>query len=166
MFAGPSPSPRLSRLITPSLLSTPIPGIGRITSPSMPTPSIGVNATNTPYTEEFFFSFQRQFTNNQLHSVSYLGSQSHHQLSIIPFNSGNPTLCQTLNAQNPGSCGPNNESAFAPVLRSATNRWGTAMHWFWRRQPPGNPGQLQLQWPGSRPPLHGPRGQLPRQLYL
>jgi hypothetical protein len=60
-----------------------------------------------PYSEEYYFSFQRQFRANLLVTLSYIGSQSHHQLVITPFNSANPAECLAENTpSNPSACGP------------------------------------------------------------
>jgi Carboxypeptidase regulatory-like domain/TonB dependent receptor len=60
-----------------------------------------------PYSEEYFLSFQRQFKTNLLLSVSYVGSESHHQLAITPFNSANPAACLAEDTvSNPNACGP------------------------------------------------------------
>jgi hypothetical protein len=60
-----------------------------------------------PYTEEYYFSFQREFRSNLLLTLSYMGSQSHRQLVVIPFNSANPAECLAENTPaNPNACGP------------------------------------------------------------
>jgi hypothetical protein len=64
-----------------------------------------------PYNENYFFSLERQLTANTLFSISYVGSQAHHLLSIYSANPGNPALCLALSktsAVAPGSptCGP------------------------------------------------------------
>jgi hypothetical protein len=69
----------------------------------------------TPYTENYMFSIQRQFTKDALLTVSYAGNQGHHLLVTVPTNTGNPALCLSLSQPNevaPGSstCGPFGES--------------------------------------------------------
>ena len=64
-----------------------------------------------PYTENYFFSIERQFGRDTLLSISYVGSQTHHLLLVYSANPGNPALCLALsnpNAVAPGSptCGP------------------------------------------------------------
>ena len=64
-----------------------------------------------PYTENYFFSFQRQFGRKLMLSVSYVGIQSHHLLLVYSNNPGNPGLCLSLSQPNevaPGTptCGP------------------------------------------------------------
>ncbi len=64
-----------------------------------------------PYNENYFFSIERQVTESTLFSVSYVGSQAHHLLSVYSANPGNPALCLALSkpsAVAPGSptCGP------------------------------------------------------------
>jgi Carboxypeptidase regulatory-like domain len=67
-----------------------------------------------PYTENYFLSIERQLPGQTVLSLSYVGSQSHHQLLVYSANPGNPALCLTLNQ--PGvlagneSCGPGDEN--------------------------------------------------------
>ena len=49
-----------------------------------------------PYNENYFFSVQRQITQDTLFSVSYVGSQAHHLLLVYSANPGNPALCLQL----------------------------------------------------------------------
>jgi hypothetical protein len=49
-----------------------------------------------PYNENYFFSIQRQITDNTMFSVSYVGSQAHHLLLVYSANPGNPALCLQL----------------------------------------------------------------------
>jgi len=49
-----------------------------------------------PYNENYFFSIQRQVTENTLFSISYVGSQAHHLLLVYSANPGNPALCLQL----------------------------------------------------------------------
>jgi len=58
------------------------------------------------YTENYMLSFQRQITTNGLLTVSYVGNQGHHILSLVSANPGNPALCLSL----PG-CGPFGEDS-------------------------------------------------------
>ena len=58
-----------------------------------------------PYTEDYELSFQRQLTNADLLTLSYVGTQGHRLLSSVSANPGNPALCLAT----PG-CGPTLES--------------------------------------------------------
>jgi hypothetical protein len=69
----------------------------------------------TPYSEQFNLSVQRQFGPNTVLSVSYVGSEGHHLLSDLAATPGNQALClsaSTTAQVAPGSatCGPNGES--------------------------------------------------------
>lgn len=67
-----------------------------------------------PYTENYFLSIERQLPGQTVLSLSYVGSESHHQLLVYSANPGNPALCLALNQ--PGiltaaeSCGPGDEN--------------------------------------------------------
>jgi hypothetical protein len=65
----------------------------------------------TPYTMSLNFSVQRQIGSNMLASVSYIGSESRHLLTVVAANPGIPSLCLGLSQPQevaPGSptCGP------------------------------------------------------------
>jgi hypothetical protein len=65
----------------------------------------------SPYTEQYTLSFQRQIGSKSLLTIAYVGSQSHHLLTLLEANPGNPELCLSMSAPNqvaPGSptCGP------------------------------------------------------------
>lgn len=69
-----------------------------------------------PYNENYFLSIERQLGANTLLSLSYVGSQAHHQLLVFSANPGDPALCLALSkpsAVAPGSptCGPFAEDA-------------------------------------------------------
>jgi len=71
---------------------------------------------SVPYTENYMLSIQRQFGQNALLTVSYVGNQGHHILVLLPTNPGNPGLCLSLSQPNevaPGSatCGPYGEDS-------------------------------------------------------
>jgi hypothetical protein len=74
-------------------------------------PQAGMTApppSNTyPYTGNYFFSIERQLAPNTVLSLSYVGSQAHHQLVTYSANPGNPALCLAL----PG-CGPFKEDTY------------------------------------------------------
>ena len=77
-----------------------------------PVPQIN---TQTPYSENYNFTIQRQFGNNTLMTLAYVGSQGHRLLAQIANNPGNPQLCLSLSQPNevaPGTptCGPFGES--------------------------------------------------------
>jgi hypothetical protein len=70
----------------------------------------------TPYTENYMFSIQRQIKTKALLTVSYAGNQGHHLLAVIPTNPGNPALCRSLSqpgevAPSTATCGPFGENA-------------------------------------------------------
>jgi hypothetical protein len=69
----------------------------------------------TPYTEQYSLSVQRQVGKSTLVTASYVGSESHHLLTLVEANPGNPALCLSLSQVNevaPGTptCGPFGES--------------------------------------------------------
>ena len=64
-----------------------------------------------PYSENYFFSIERQLGASTLLSLSYVGSQAHHLLVVYSANPGNPALCLSLSQPSevaPGTptCGP------------------------------------------------------------
>jgi hypothetical protein len=77
-----------------------------------------------PYTEQFFFSIERQLPGQAVLSLSYVGSQSHHQLLVNSANPGYPALCLALNQ--PGvlvggqSCGPGGENSGYTLAKPVT----------------------------------------------
>lgn len=69
----------------------------------------------TPYSENYFLSLERQLAGNTVVSVSYIGSQAHHELVLVAANPGDPALCVGLSQPSevaPGSptCGPFGEN--------------------------------------------------------
>ena len=104
---------------------SPIPAYGA--SPSQPNTSVnwakylpitGVPAFNRgnvpPYAEAYTLSMERQLRKDTLLAVSYVGSQAHHLLVIVPANPGNAALCLSVSQQSEvatGSptCGPFSE---------------------------------------------------------
>jgi hypothetical protein len=69
----------------------------------------------TPDTEQYFLSLQREFQGNTVLTASYIGSQAHHQLVLLAANPGNPGLCLSLSQPSdvmPGTptCGPFGEN--------------------------------------------------------
>jgi hypothetical protein len=69
-----------------------------------------------PYSENYFFSIERQLRETTLLSLSYVGSQAHHLLVVYSANPGNPGLCLSLSQPSevaPGTptCGPFSENA-------------------------------------------------------
>ncbi len=69
----------------------------------------------SPYTEQYTLSLQRRFGRNTVATASYVGSESHHLLTLVEANPGNPALCLSVSQLSevaPGSptCGPFNES--------------------------------------------------------
>ena len=70
----------------------------------------------TPYSEQYVLTLQRQLGTRALFSIGYVGSQSHHLLTLLEANPGNPALCLSLSQTSdvgPGSptCGPFGESS-------------------------------------------------------
>ncbi|HXX19336.1 MAG TPA: carboxypeptidase-like regulatory domain-containing protein [Candidatus Acidoferrum sp.] len=67
-----------------------------------------------PYTENYFLSIERQLPGQAVLSLSYVGSESHHQLLVYSANPGIAALCLALDQ--PGvltageSCGPGGEN--------------------------------------------------------
>ena len=64
-----------------------------------------------PYTENYFFSIERQIGATTLLNLSYVGSQAHHLLVVYSANPGNPALCLSLSqpgavAAGSPTCGP------------------------------------------------------------
>jgi hypothetical protein len=63
-------------------------------------PQAGMTApppSNTyPYSENYFFSIERQLAVNTVLNLSYVGSQAHHLLVVYSANPGNPALCLAL----------------------------------------------------------------------
>jgi len=104
---------------------SPIPAYGA--SPSQPNTSVdwskylpitGVPAFDRdnvpPYAETYTLSLEREFAKNNLLKISYVGSQAHHLLAIVPANPGNAALCLSVSQLSqvaPGSatCGPFSE---------------------------------------------------------
>jgi hypothetical protein len=65
----------------------------------------------TPRSQNYNFTLERQFGNNTIATLGYVGSQGHHLLSTLPNNPGNPQLCLSLSQLNDvapgtGTCGP------------------------------------------------------------
>ncbi len=69
----------------------------------------------TPYSENYFLSFERQLGSGTVLNASYIGSQGHHLLTVLSSNPSNPALCLSVSQPSqvaPGSptCGPFEES--------------------------------------------------------
>lgn len=65
----------------------------------------------TPYSENYTLSVERELAKNTVFTASYIGSEGHHLLALLPASPGNPALCLSLSQPNqvaPGSptCGP------------------------------------------------------------
>ncbi|HEV2199592.1 MAG TPA: carboxypeptidase regulatory-like domain-containing protein [Bryobacteraceae bacterium] len=82
-------------------------------------PQAGMDApppSNTyPYNENYFLSIERQLVANSVLSLSYVGSQAHHLLTVVSANPGIPALCLGLSdpsAVKPhtSTCGPFGEN--------------------------------------------------------
>ena len=74
------------------------------------------NKNRLPYAENYELSIQRQLTNSDLLTMSYVGTQGHRLLSSESANPGSPQLCLSLAAEGalePGTdttCGPGQET--------------------------------------------------------
>ena len=89
----------------------------------------------TPYTEQYTLSIQRQFGKSTLATASYVGSESHHLLTLVEANPGNPVLCLGLSQLNDvavgtPTCGPFGESnvfttASGRVVKGTRNALGS-----------------------------------------
>jgi hypothetical protein len=69
----------------------------------------------SPYTDQYTLSIQRQLGSSTVITAAYVGSESHHLLTLVEANPGNPALCVALSQPNevaPGTptCGPFGES--------------------------------------------------------
>ncbi len=78
-----------------------------------PVPEI---TAQTPYTENYNFTLQRQFGDNTLLTIGYVGSQGHHLVASLDTNPGDQQLCLSLSQSSevaPGTatCGPFGENA-------------------------------------------------------
>jgi hypothetical protein len=67
-----------------------------------------------PYAEHYELSIQRQFGQNTVLTVGYVGTQGHRLLTSVEANPGDPALCLSLSdpasvAPNTPTCGPNLE---------------------------------------------------------
>ncbi len=86
----------------------------------------GYKPTNSiPYTEQYMVSLQRQFGNNTLLTMSYVGNQAHHLLVLQAANPGNPALCLSLSQPNEvapvsATCGPFGESTMYTTASGQT----------------------------------------------
>jgi len=59
-----------------------------------------------PYISSYMFSFQRQISQDALLTVSYVGNQGHHIITLVSANPGDPALCLSLDG-----CGPFGEDS-------------------------------------------------------
>jgi hypothetical protein len=69
----------------------------------------------TPYAENYFMAMQRQLAHGTLLSISYVGSEGHHLITLLQANPGNPSACLAVSQASevaPGSatCGPFGEN--------------------------------------------------------
>ncbi len=84
-----------------------------------------IQANVSPYAEEYTLSIQRQFGGSTVLTATYIGSESHHLLTLLEANPGNPALCLSLSHVNqvaPGTptCGPFGESNVFTTAAGAT----------------------------------------------
>jgi hypothetical protein len=59
-----------------------------------------------PYINNYMLSIQRQITGHTLLTISYVGNQGHHILTLVSANPGDPALCLSLSG-----CGPFGEDS-------------------------------------------------------
>ncbi|MGA2577586.1 MAG: carboxypeptidase regulatory-like domain-containing protein [Bryobacteraceae bacterium] len=69
----------------------------------------------TPYAEQYSLTIERQFSQNDVFSIGYVGTEGHRLLVVLEENPGNPALCLSLSQPSevmPGTptCGPFGES--------------------------------------------------------
>lgn len=82
----------------------------------------------TPYTEEWMLSVERQAGPNTVFGASYVGSSSHRQRVLIEANPGNPGLCLSLSKPSdvaPGTltCGEGGEdTVYHPIAGGLVDR--------------------------------------------
>lgn len=107
----------------------PLPSVAFGASPSHPNanvnwadfePLVGIPAVSNndvvPYAENYMFSVERQLGAKSVLDVSYVGTETHHQLALQEVNPGDPALCLSLSepsevAAGSATCGPFNESS-------------------------------------------------------
>ncbi|HXW18686.1 MAG TPA: TonB-dependent receptor, partial [Candidatus Acidoferrales bacterium] len=102
------------------------------------------NKNRLPYAESYELSIQRQITNTDLVTVSYVGTQGHRLLSSESANPGSAKLCLQLAAEGaivPGSsppetCGPGGENNIY-VLPNGSYALGTRSPFSGVALPPG-----------------------------
>ncbi len=75
-----------------------------------------------PYTQNYMLSFERQLTTSTLLTMSYVGNEGHHILSVVSNNPSNQALCLSVSqtsevASSSPTCGPFGEDA---VITSAS----------------------------------------------
>jgi hypothetical protein len=81
----------------------------------------------TPYTQEWMVSIERQAGPNTVFSASYVGNVTHHQLVLVEANPGNPALCLALSQPsevlpNTPTCGANGENGvYYPIGGGVVN---------------------------------------------
>jgi Carboxypeptidase regulatory-like domain len=66
------------------------------------------HTSRAPYIDNYMLSIQRQITNQTLLTVSYVGNQGHHILTLVSVNPGNQALCVALASF---GCGPFGEDS-------------------------------------------------------
>ena len=97
----------------------------------------GPNPQNTyPYNENYFFSIGRQLSGSSVLSLSYVGSQAHHLLTVYSLNPGNAAICLKLSrpdavAAGTPTCGPFGEdsqyvTAAGQILNGTRGPFGSA----------------------------------------
>lgn len=69
----------------------------------------------TPYAENYFLAAERQMAHRTLLSISYVGSEGHHLITLLPANPGSPAACLAVSqinevAAGSATCGPFGEN--------------------------------------------------------
>jgi len=87
-------------------------------------PFLSNNAVS-PYTETYSLSIQEQFGRQNVITLNFIGSQSHHLLTSEELNPGDPNLCLSLSQPSevaPGTqtCGPSEEDSTYTRLDGTT----------------------------------------------
>ena len=70
---------------------------------------------SVPYALNYFLSIERQLGSNTVFTANYIGSESHHLITLLSANPGDPALCLSVSQTSqvaPGSptCGPFGEN--------------------------------------------------------
>ena len=81
-----------------------------------------------PYTENYFFSIERQLPAQTVLSISYVGSEAHHLIEVYSNNPGNPGLCLALNQPGRSMARPLRQGSRHVVQAAKTTRIAWPRH--------------------------------------